>query len=401
MRDWLSDLWPASFKGVPFWVEKDMERGGRRLAVHQFPNRDDPYIEDLGSEARRYELVAYVASDSADADASALVGVFDSAGAGLLVLPMQGPTQAWCHTFSRDRERDRAGYVAFQVAFVRDGASSSIVSADYLAQLVFDAAAGVASAAASAAPLLVDLVRRPGWMAGNVVSELQGVAATLETVRAGAVLAAADSASLATRLNSFYASIPPAASSVTGLDATILAPAFAIAGDLAAAMTPVAATAAFTLALGSNAPPAPSGQSGSSTIDYANRVALWAIGDLVLLSALTQATISAPYASRDDAVAARAPLLAAFDAGLNAAAGGLNADVYVAIENLRDAATRALAAVAANLSPLTVVAANASMPSLYWAWRLYGDPLRAADLVARNAVRHPSFMPETFVALAS
>ena len=41
------------------------------------------------------------------------------------------------------------------------------------------------------------------------------------------------------------------------------------------------------------------------------------------------------------------------------------------------------------------------MPSLYWAWRLYGDPLRAADLVARNAVRHPSFMPETFVALAS
>jgi prophage DNA circulation protein len=35
----------------------------------------------------------------------------------------------------------------------------------------------------------------------------------------------------------------------------------------------------------------------------------------------------------------------------------------------------------------------ATEPSLVLAWRWYGDANRAAELVARNALRHPGFVP--------
>ena len=41
-----------------------------------------------------------------------------------------------------------------------------------------------------------------------------------------------------------------------------------------------------------------------------------------------------------------------------------------------------------------------SFPSTALAWRLYGDPARAEDLVARNRVATPLFMATNFEALA-
>jgi len=54
----------------------------------------------------------------------------------------------------------------------------------------------------------------------------------------------------------------------------------------------------------------------------------------------------------------------------------------------------------ANLAPVVTISSPQSMPALWWAWRLYQDPTRAVDLVLRNNVVHPSFMPLSFEALA-
>jgi prophage DNA circulation protein len=53
-----------------------------------------------------------------------------------------------------------------------------------------------------------------------------------------------------------------------------------------------------------------------------------------------------------------------------------------------------------DLAPVIEVEANAPLPAIVHAWRLYSDPLRAGELVARNNVPHPAFMPLTFEALA-
>src|SRR4051812_3571767 len=81
-RDWLKTLWPASYKGVPFYVEWDEEEGRRRIVEHEFPMRDDPFLEDLGEGVRHYRVDAYVASDGADGEAAAVIAVCAMRGPG-------------------------------------------------------------------------------------------------------------------------------------------------------------------------------------------------------------------------------------------------------------------------------------------------------------------------------
>lgn len=147
MRDWLATLWPASYMGVPFYIERDEEDGGRRLHVHEFPNRDDPFIEDLGASVREWSVKAYLIGDASDAQSDGLVQMFVTKGPGTLVLPAQGPVNARLHTYKRERERDKMGLFGFTLKFFRDGTATAITSSPYLGQLVFDAGAALAGAA--------------------------------------------------------------------------------------------------------------------------------------------------------------------------------------------------------------------------------------------------------------
>ena len=148
-RDWAATLWPASFAGVPFWIERDRDAVGKRLVIHEFPGRDDPFIEDLGAKYRSFEISGYLVGDTSDSDTDALVAAFLQTGPGLLVLPAQGPVNARAWKAQRDRTRDRAGYFGVQMTFVQEGSSIALSPVDYLAQLVFDATDALVAAATS------------------------------------------------------------------------------------------------------------------------------------------------------------------------------------------------------------------------------------------------------------
>jgi prophage DNA circulation protein len=72
----------------------------------------------------------------------------------------------------------------------------------------------------------------------------------------------------------------------------------------------------------------------------------------------------------------------------------------VAIQDLRGRVAEYLSRLINDLAPVITVEAARQLPSLYWGYRLYGDPARGAEIVARNGVRHPSFVPATFQALS-
>lgn len=148
MRDWEATLWPASFGGIPFFTEKRDAEYGRRLVVHEFPLRDDPFIEDLGASAVRFEVNAYLASDFADIEADALVAMLAAGGVQLLVLPSQGPVLARLKTGKRAEERDRMGYAAFTLSFFQDGGGAAVIATGLLAAVASDAVGALAGASA-------------------------------------------------------------------------------------------------------------------------------------------------------------------------------------------------------------------------------------------------------------
>jgi prophage DNA circulation protein len=148
MRDWTATLWPASFKGVPFWVERDHADTGRRVSTTSFPGSDDPFNEDLGRKARYIEITGYFIGDVSDVEMTALEAACDTgSGPGVLVMPAQGPIAARCETIKRDRMRDKMGRFGFEAKFVREGLASPLQPQEFLAQLAFDAVDALAAAA--------------------------------------------------------------------------------------------------------------------------------------------------------------------------------------------------------------------------------------------------------------
>lgn len=151
MRDWTKTLYPASWKGVPFWVEQDGGDAGRRINVTDIPGSDKPFIEDLGGKQRRIEIGGYFIGDFSDAQMAAFEASINTKGAGTLVMPAQGPLTARGEHCRRMRFRDRMGRFGFQARFVLDPRSGfadpqSGYPADYLAQRVFDASGVLAGA---------------------------------------------------------------------------------------------------------------------------------------------------------------------------------------------------------------------------------------------------------------
>lgn len=90
MSEWRDRKQGASFRGVPFLVDTDSVPVGRRTQLHEFPQRDQPFVEDLGRRTRHYKFTGFVAGDDCLAQRDRLLTALDKAGSGELVHPWFG-----------------------------------------------------------------------------------------------------------------------------------------------------------------------------------------------------------------------------------------------------------------------------------------------------------------------
>ena len=112
---------PESFRGVSFWVESSDLSVGRRTVTHQYPQRDEPFTEDLGRAAREYRFSAFVLGDDYIEQAKKLREALEKPGAATLVHPEFGEIQVVAQpgasmSFSQSMRRAN-----FSLAFVEAG----------------------------------------------------------------------------------------------------------------------------------------------------------------------------------------------------------------------------------------------------------------------------------------
>lgn len=111
----------ASFRGVQFFVESSDISAGRRTVTHQYPQRDEPFTEDLGRAAREYEISAFVLGEDCVDQAYAVRDAIEQPGPGTLVHPEFGEVQVIARpggsmSFSQTRR-----IVRFTLTFVEAG----------------------------------------------------------------------------------------------------------------------------------------------------------------------------------------------------------------------------------------------------------------------------------------
>lgn len=87
---WKDRLVGASFRGVPFKTEDESATAGRRVETHEFVNRDKPYTEDLGKVTSRPKFSAYVVGDDCYEQRDRLIEALNKPGPGTLIHPAYG-----------------------------------------------------------------------------------------------------------------------------------------------------------------------------------------------------------------------------------------------------------------------------------------------------------------------
>lgn len=265
---------------------------------------------------------------------------------------------------------------------------------------------------------------RPNWLIETLASGLQDLVATLEAIATGNNLdpakAAAVSAAIATGpapslsvpapvksvgglsagLVALYNVLPILVSGTTGIDPSVVPALFALARGIGAAMDPADAAAAFAFAVDNLPDAAPATTASDNRVtDAANRQIVARVSRMVLLAPYAEAVSAVAYATRPDGVTARADCVERYGREIELATGPGAGLVSVRLADVRDRVVDYLSRTITTLADVVPVTGNRSMPSLWWAWRLYADPTRAPELVARNDVAHPSFMPLAFTAL--
>lgn len=86
----LFNLFPASFRGIPFLMRVDSKSAGRKTVTFEFPNQDISYVEDLGALPASFNITAWIATVDYPQGRDRLEDALNQAGPGILVHPLYG-----------------------------------------------------------------------------------------------------------------------------------------------------------------------------------------------------------------------------------------------------------------------------------------------------------------------
>lgn len=385
----------ASFRGVPFFVDSADRLGGRRVVTHEFPLRDDPYIEDLGRRARVFTVEGYVLGDGYLAQRDALLDALeDVAGPGELVHPYHGVRRAVCSSLTTRDSISDGGMARFSIEFTEAPAQALTPGAIDLQEKLEESAS--ASLAASTAELEdgYDVAGMPAFALESAAHAVEAVATELGSLLAPIVRSTQELA----RLDVEVASIVSQASTLIRDPGEVIEAFAGVLGALAEtvanspgevlrALVDTYAVDVGTLAVATTA---------TRAAERANQDALLAALRRLLAIQAAQLASRVQFSTHDEAVAVRDEISDLLEEQ-EAVAGDAS---YPTLVQLRADLARAVPGDAV-LARLVSVERQVSTPSILLSYQLYGSIDQEADLVARNEARHPGFMVGTLKALSA
>jgi prophage DNA circulation protein len=178
---WIDRYREASFRNVKFFVSSHEKSGGRRGVVHEFPNQDDPTVEDMGRRARKFNIDAYVLGDDYDLLRNELLEAIEQRGAGTLVHPYLGTMQVVCLGYNLRETSGETRVARFDLQFVQTAekvaSPSSIV--DTTGQALRSRELGL-KAAQTALINAYSLDQKPFSITQNVVKSVEAAIKTIE-----------------------------------------------------------------------------------------------------------------------------------------------------------------------------------------------------------------------------
>lgn len=114
-------LRPGSFRGVPFETQSTTASVGRRVQVHEFPQRDTPYVEDMGRKAREITFTAFVIGVDYITRMQKLIEAIEQPGSGVLIHPWLGKMDVTPQSVSKVKFTSALRMASVELSFVESG----------------------------------------------------------------------------------------------------------------------------------------------------------------------------------------------------------------------------------------------------------------------------------------
>lgn len=385
-----ANLQPASFRGVPFQVEANELGAGRRNQLHEYPQRDKPYVEDLGRAARELSFEAFVVGADYVDQVKKLLAAFETAGPGTLVHPWFGSMQVSLKDRGRVRFSAALGYASVALEFIEAG------------ELEFPSVSTSTPAQSRLAASKIETSAVNSFTKEFSVRGVQDfVSAAALSTAGGIVSAIADSDFLSFDGLGFAED----ADGLLGDLGDLIDYPLELASSLAdfISLSDVVALAGWAMDWSSvidgllrmwgspplAAPVRPSIYTPSRQQAYANTRASKALARQMLLAQAVGLSSLGEAKVFDESVGVRDRLCSALDEECMTAPD----EVYTALQDARGAVWKDLTVRSRDSARLATLQPPATAPALVLAYDYYEDATREADIVARNRVRHPGFVP--------
>jgi len=449
--DWNSNLHAASFRGVPFAVERGDAKFGRRLAIHEYPYRDSVWVEDMGRSTRRITITGFIIQSSRVYTApdvmtqrDSLVAAAEMAGAGTLVHPTLGELtvsipEGGLH-ISESMEDGRvfrftlnaveSGLKVFAITSSAD--AKSTVKTSWLATVTTTAAKFIAEVKGdlrtvtsaintlkSTAAFWTSMVTDTVSQATNLANVLKSTFGTTRYGRyntgsvggnsSGATTATNDTADTDDYDGLVASKLAASIQNKDGIDTALAA--IDDAGSVDDFATAIEAVFDELLALTAGGMDLINlldtladfedttvyADTASTNITLAARIYLNSMSAGAMAYAASQYTPS----SYQEAMDLTRRVVTVLDSVSLLAADNAYDDLYLQLQTLREDVVTTLANNGANLAHVQTVTFARPLPALTIANRLYQDATRTEAVVKMADPIHPAFMPTRFEALTS
>lgn len=407
---WRDSLLKASFRGVSFEIENTSMPAGQRGQLHEFVQRDEPYFEQLGKRAQVHKLTAFIIGPDCFERRDKLLEALEMPGAGELVHPWLGRILVKAGPCEVSHERREGGMVRFDLEMYPDLPRKYPTAKVNTKQQALKASGGLLDSALGRFSSAMDKVNTARINLLSLRNSVSGVFNAVQRQFAPVMTAFND-------LNGFVQTIVNAPSSLQSLFGSYLTSVTGGLFSFGSSSSGSSYRSALSLAsqhvdsvteIDTIVPTGGEDTSAAAqaTANFVQDALLVQVTGLVAelpIAPKVEPVASVPAINQqviqpterpevpvaDDVLQLRDDLAEAiWQASLKA-----DHDHYQALTEVRHAVSAHLTAVAESGVRLIEVTPAQSLPALVLAYRRFGDATRENEVVQRNRIRHPGFVP--------
>lgn len=414
-QTWRDQMLPASFRGIDFLIPQASVPVGMKVQLHEFPQRDEPFAEQLGKQAQVHRLVCWIIGDDCFERRDKFTEAVQTPGAGELVHPWLGRMQVKAGEAELTHDFKQGGMAAFAVTFYPDiplKFPAAKVNTQQQVVKASDSLLGSALARYKSAMAKVDQARLG---LARLRNSLSGVYTVIQQQFSSIV-------GVFTNLTGFVQSLMNSPDSLSSLFSSYFSE-FSVddyLGDdsgssyrnsVAIATQQTEAVASIdTVSQAGGVDAAAASQATANLVQDALLVQVALIISEMPVASQPVSTVTVSSVEQqavqpivrqevpvaDDVIELRDNLNEAiFQASLKA-----DPEHYMVLNTLRQTIVKHLTAVAESGVRLVEITPPETLSALVLAYRRFGDATRESEVVQRNRLRHPGFVPARPIKIA-